>query len=110
MVESLRRMDGAKGRDLYVLLAAAAPNKVLARYMQQRAEMMANYTTKLTDNPINLDVKKITDLCLQGKPQPSYTVEVFHKDNSKRWLEVSEVPIIKGEDTGFDDICGRVSI
>ena len=39
-------MDGAKGRDLYVLLAMAAPDKVIARYMQQRAEMMANYHTK----------------------------------------------------------------
>lgn len=46
MVESLRRMDGAKGRDLYVLLATAAPNKVMARYMMQRAEMMANYHTR----------------------------------------------------------------
>jgi len=46
MVESLRRMNGAKGLDLYVLQATAAPNQVMARYMQQRAEMMANYHTK----------------------------------------------------------------
>ncbi len=52
------------------------------------AEMMVNYAAILTDNPINLEVKKSTDLCLQGKPQPSYMAEVLHKDNSTRWLEV----------------------
>ena len=52
MVESLRRMDGAKGRDLFVAEAAAAPDREVARYMQQRAEMMANYHTK----------KKATDI------------------------------------------------
>ena len=57
-------------------------------------EMMIDYSTILTDNPINLEVKKFTDLCMQGKPQPSYLAEVVHKDNSKRWLKVSEVPII----------------
>jgi len=46
LVESLRRMEGAKGRDLYLLQASAAPDQVMARYMQQRAEMMANYHTK----------------------------------------------------------------
>ncbi|MDH3997709.1 MAG: transporter substrate-binding domain-containing protein, partial [Desulfuromonadales bacterium] len=59
-------------------------------------EMFVNYAATLTDHPINSEVKRNTDRCLQGKPQPSYLVEVFHKDNSRRWLEVSEVPIVKG--------------
>ena len=46
LVESLRRMEGAKGRDLFIAEATAAPDRVIARYMQQRAEMMANYHTK----------------------------------------------------------------
>jgi PAS domain S-box-containing protein len=64
------------------------------------AEMAADSTTLLTDNPINLEAKKLTALCIQGKQQPSYMIEVLHEDNSKRWLEVSEVPI-------FDKV-GRV--
>ena len=46
LVESLKRMDGAKGRDLFVAEAAGAPDRVVARFMQQRAEMMANYHTQ----------------------------------------------------------------
>jgi PAS domain S-box-containing protein len=57
------------------------------------AEMMVDYTTILTDNPINLEAQKFTDRSIQGKTQPAYLVEVLHKDGSKRWLEVSEVPI-----------------
>ncbi len=46
LVESLKRMEGAKGRDLFIAEATAAPDRIVARYMQQRAEMMANYHTK----------------------------------------------------------------
>ena len=45
LVEALSRMDGAKGRELFIAQAAAAPDQVIARYMQQMAEMMANYYT-----------------------------------------------------------------
>jgi hypothetical protein len=45
LVEALNRMDGAKGRELFIAQAAAAPDQVIARYMQQMAEMMANYYT-----------------------------------------------------------------
>jgi PAS domain S-box-containing protein len=57
------------------------------------SELMVNYSAILTDNTMNKDVERYTELCMQGKPQPSYMVEVFHKDGSIRWLEVSEVPI-----------------
>jgi hypothetical protein len=45
LVEALNRMDGAKGRELFIAQAAAAPDQVIARYTQQMAEMMANYHT-----------------------------------------------------------------
>jgi putative nucleotidyltransferase with HDIG domain len=32
-----------------------------------------------------------TDLSLKGIPQPTYLVEMFHKDRSIRWLEITEV-------------------
>ena len=43
LVEALKRMDGAGGLDIYVAHATSAPDKMVARYMQQRAEMMANF-------------------------------------------------------------------
>ena len=43
LVEALVQMDGANGRDLYVGQAAAAPDRIVARFMQQRAQIMANY-------------------------------------------------------------------
>lgn len=47
MVEALRRMGtDMKGREIFVAHATAAPDKVIARYMQQRAEMIANYVTE----------------------------------------------------------------
>ncbi len=46
LVESLKRMDGAQGRYIFLSEAASAPDREVARYMQQRAEMMANYHTK----------------------------------------------------------------
>ena len=56
MVEALRRLDGAKGGDLFVAKASAAPDREVARYMQQRAEMMANYHTK----KMSTDIVKIS--------------------------------------------------
>jgi hypothetical protein len=46
LVEALRRMGDAKGRELFLSYAAAAPDPVIARYMQQRAEMMAGFHDK----------------------------------------------------------------
>ncbi len=45
LVEALNRMDGTKGKGLFIAQAAAAPDTVIARYMQQMAEMMAQYHT-----------------------------------------------------------------
>jgi hypothetical protein len=46
LVEALKQMDGTKGRDLFVAQATAAPDKIIARYYQQMAEMMLNYQKK----------------------------------------------------------------
>ncbi len=61
LVESLRRLEGAQGRDLFIAEATAAPDREMARYMQQRAEMMANYHTKTTA----ADIVKIGNSILQ---------------------------------------------
>ena len=49
LVEALNRMSGAKGREFFLADATAAPDKAVARYMQQRAEMMANYHTNVAE-------------------------------------------------------------
>jgi hypothetical protein len=46
-VDALKRMKGAKGIDTLVLQAGTAPDREIARFMQQRAMMMANFHTKI---------------------------------------------------------------
>ncbi|MCP4456949.1 MAG: PAS domain S-box protein, partial [Cytophagales bacterium] len=60
-------------------------------------DFLAHYSTYLTDNPINEEVVKHTDLSLQGKQQPSYEVEHYHKDGSILRIEVTEVPVFDKE-------------
>ncbi len=46
LVEALNRMGNVKGREIFIAHASAAPDKPMARYWQQMAEMMANYVTE----------------------------------------------------------------
>ena len=57
------------------------------------AEFKQHYTRYLTDHPMNKEVVRLTDLCLAGKPQPPYELEIRHKDGHKMMLRVSEIPI-----------------
>ncbi|MFC1745604.1 PAS domain S-box protein [Candidatus Riflebacteria bacterium] len=50
------------------------------------------FLTYLTENKINEEGKFYSSLTRKGEPQPSYKVEVFHKDGSTRILEVFERP------------------
>jgi PAS domain S-box-containing protein len=56
-------------------------------------EFQTHYTTYLTDHPVNREVARHTTLSVQGKQQPPYEVEIFHRNGSRRWLEVTEVPV-----------------
>jgi PAS domain S-box-containing protein len=60
-------------------------------------EFLAHYTEYLTDDPLNDEAIKHTDLSILGKQQPSYEVEIYHKDGSIKRLEVTEVPIFSTE-------------
>jgi PAS domain S-box-containing protein len=55
-------------------------------------EFLTHYTEYLTDNPINAEVVRRTELSIAGKQQHPYEIEIFHNDGSVHWLEVSEVP------------------
>ncbi|HAG50503.1 MAG TPA: hypothetical protein DHU69_04680 [Deltaproteobacteria bacterium] len=57
-------------------------------------EFLTHYSEYLTDNPVNKDVVYHTELSIKGIPQPPYLVEIFHKDRTTRWLEITEVPVV----------------
>ncbi len=57
------------------------------------AEFMIHYKDTLTDNPINDEVVKHSELSIKGIRQPLYEAEVYHKDRSRRILEIVEMPI-----------------
>ena len=56
-------------------------------------EFLTHYSEYLTDNPSNEKAIKHTDLSIKGVKQPSYELEIYHKDGSKRTLKVQEVPV-----------------
>ncbi len=60
-------------------------------------EFLTHYSEYLTDNPVNMEVEKHTQLSIKGKQQPSYEIEIYHKDGGSRWLIVSEVPVFDAE-------------
>ncbi|MES9937450.1 MAG: EAL domain-containing protein [Sedimenticola sp.] len=57
------------------------------------SEYLIHYQEVLTDNPVNESVVLHTELCIQGYRQEPYEVEVHHKTDGTRWLEVSESPV-----------------
>jgi len=60
-------------------------------------EFLAHYTEYLTDDPINDEVVKHSDLSIQGIQQPPYEVEIYHKDGRIKRLEVVEVAVFNAE-------------
>ncbi|MBT3198780.1 MAG: PAS domain S-box protein [Phycisphaerales bacterium] len=74
-------------------------------------EFLTNLTTHLTDHPCNDEVLRHTDLSLQGIHQPPYDVNIYHKNGSVRWLEVSETPILSdsGEVIGVEGIAHDIT-
>jgi PAS domain S-box-containing protein len=92
LVESLRReyFFYSHGLDGVFKYISPSIENVLG-YTQQR--FLTHYTEYLTDNPINKHVVELTNMSIQGKQQPPYEVEIYHKDGSIHRLEVSEAPI-----------------
>ncbi len=56
-------------------------------------ETLKSFDQILTDNPINDSGKNHLNLTLNGKPQPSYEVEVYEKNGGTRLLQLNNVPI-----------------
>lgn len=62
-------------------------------------EYLSNYVEHFTDNPINGEAIRHTELGLRGARQPPYELEVYHKDGSIRMLDVQEVPVYAEDGT-----------
>jgi methyl-accepting chemotaxis protein len=56
-------------------------------------EFMTDFAVYMTDNPINQKAEEYTALSIQGIQQPSYLVEVLHKNQKVCLLEVTEFPV-----------------
>ncbi|MHC4618463.1 MAG: PAS domain S-box protein [Planctomycetota bacterium] len=96
IVESLRQeyFFYSHGPDGVFTYLSPSIRNVLG-YAQE--EFMTHYTEHLTDNPINREVVRRTELGLRGRQQPPYEVETRHKDGSIHRLEVTEVPVFDAE-------------
>lgn len=60
-------------------------------------EFFIDCTKFLTDNPINTQVEQYTALSIQGIKQPSYPIELLHKNGECMMFEVTEFPIFNKE-------------
>jgi PAS domain S-box-containing protein len=56
-------------------------------------EFLKDINTYLTDHPVNDEVRRHTELSIQGVQQPPYEVQIRHKNSEIYWLEVSETPM-----------------
>ncbi len=65
-------------------------NNVLG-YSQK--EFMTHFSKYLTDNPINKEVNKKTELSIKGIQQLPYELEIYDSNNNTHILEVSETPL-----------------
>lgn len=78
-------------------------------------EFSTHYSEHLTNNLLNKKAKEYTVLSIKGKQQPSYLVEIYHKDGSIKTLEVLETPVFddKGKVVSVEgiahDVTGRVN-
>jgi PAS domain S-box-containing protein len=58
-----------------------------------REEFTGCFTDYLTDHPLNEKVLEYTAGSIAGVQQPAYEVQIYHKDGTPHWLEVTEVPV-----------------
>lgn len=58
-----------------------------------QAEFLKHFDKYLTPNPANKEVLRHTALSINGRRQPPYEVEIYHKNGSVRTLEVLEIPV-----------------
>jgi PAS domain S-box-containing protein len=96
LVENLREEYFFYSHDINGIFQYISPSITnILGYSQK--EFLSHYTEYLTDDPINSEVIKHTDLSILGIQQPAYEVEIYHKDGSIKRLQVLEFPILNPE-------------
>lgn len=60
-------------------------------------EFAASYSELLTDNPVNADCIRHTELSIQGIEQPTYEAEVRDVNGETHLLEVTEHPVFEND-------------
>jgi PAS domain S-box-containing protein len=75
-------------------------------------DFSTHYASYLTDHPANAKVTDYTNLCLKGFRQPPYELQILHKNGQKRWLEVSESPVLDktGEVIAIEGIAHEITL
>ena len=59
-----------------------------------KEEFLTHYTTHLSNDSMNSDAKKKVEAVLRGEEVRPYTLSFYHKDGSKRILEVTEQAVL----------------
>jgi PAS domain S-box-containing protein len=70
------------------------------------------YNDFLTPDPINDKVEKYTNDALNGTPPPMYEIEVYAKDKTKKFLQISEHPLYDedGNIIGVEGIAHNITL
>ncbi|MHC4213127.1 MAG: PAS domain S-box protein [Planctomycetota bacterium] len=110
LVESLEREYFFYSHNIDGVFTYISPSiENVLKYSQE--EFQTHYSEFLTENPINKEVVRHSDLSIAGKIQPPYLVEIYDKDGAIHMLEVSESPILdeKGTVTAVDGIAHDIT-
>jgi len=92
LVENLRAEYFFYSHDVNGVFIYISPSvTTVLGYPQQ--EFLTHYTEYLTDNPVNEEAVRHTDLSIAGIQQPPYELEIYHKDGTVHRLEVNEFPV-----------------
>jgi len=82
----------------HVLNYVSPQAKNILGYLPEEA--MINWTNFTTDNPINKKGYEYTQKAIDtGVTQPTFELELYHKNGEKVWVEVHEAPIVKNKKT-----------
>ncbi|OGS13803.1 MAG: hypothetical protein A2234_05705 [Elusimicrobia bacterium RIFOXYA2_FULL_58_8] len=92
LVENLGKNYFFYRHDIHGVFNYASPS-VTDMLGYSKKEFLTHYSRHLTKSPRNKEAVRHTRLSLLGRQQPPYEVEIYHKDGSLRWLEVTETPL-----------------
>ena len=74
-------------------------------------EFLKHYKTYLTNDPMNKEAHLCTGKSIAGEQQAPYTLSIYHKNCSARYLEVTETPLFdeKNEVIGVEGIARDIT-